>query len=178
MEQNKKLYEKIMKNVSRQVKKALNEDRDEAMARERAQAAKALIKIIKDSEYEYEYPEMLNRNEFMYIADMVSRYFMHEFGIPEEEINKDAYIMALKLNIANFRNTPINRQKFVKLPTPDNIDERLFKLIIKNMSDEKIQPGEAAVTIIKAAQKLKISAEKITEFVIHFAQWTYMNIAD
>jgi hypothetical protein len=73
------------------------------MMRERIEAAKKLIAIIKASDFEYEYPEMLNRNEFLPIADMVSRYFMQEYGIPEEEIDKEKYIMALKMTIANFR---------------------------------------------------------------------------
>ena len=176
---NKKaLYEKIMRNVSKQVKNALNEDLKEAMMRERKEAAKKLIAIIKASDFEFEYPEMLNRNEFLPIADMVSRYFMQDYGIPEEEIDKEQYIMALKMTISNFRDAPVDLQKFFKLPTPNGMEEKLFKVIVKNMSDENIQPGEAAITIIKTAQKLNWNPEKITEFVIQFAQWTFMNITN
>lgn len=176
---NKKtLYEKIMRNVSKQVKNALNEDQKEAMMRERKEAAKKLIAIIKASDFEFEYPEMLNRNEFLPIADMVSRYFMQEYGIPEEEIDKEQYIMALKMTITNFRQAPINMKKFAQLPTPDNMEEKLFKTVVNNMANEKIPAGQAAMTIIKTAQGLKVTPEKITDFVIHFSQWVYMNIAD
>ena len=159
---NKVLYENIMRNVARQVKRTLNEDTatiepsPTSMAGERLAAAKALIKIIEDSEYMYEYPEMLGLDEFINIA----KYFMNNYGgITDDMIDEEQRLKYLTFLVGRIQEVDMDHNKFLKLQLPSDeasFNKEFFNAICKALTKQNVSNAQVAQYVKQCAQKYKV----------------------
>ena len=162
---NKVLYENIMRNVARQVKRTLNEDittnepSPTSMDGERLAAAKALIKVIEDSEYMYEYPEMLGIDEFINIAKYVSKYFMNNYGgITDDMIDEEQRMKYLTFLVGRIQEVDMDHKKFLKLELSDesSVNKEFFNVICKALAKQNVSNKQVAQYVKQCAQKYKV----------------------